>query len=86
MVCSFRPGHGTALGFAFCNFAMALVLYLALSRENRRRDQTYGQAPRDNEVHEYEDPAYLRKWGLEGMTRDQIVALGDDHPAYRYML
>ena len=67
-------------------FITALVLYLGLSRENRRRDKLYGPAPADGRILEYEDDEHKRLWGLEGMTREQIVALGDDHPAYRYML
>lgn len=29
-------------------------------------------------VHDLEDEAYLRRWGLEGMSKEEIVELGDD--------
>ncbi len=83
---SFQRGHGVALAFAAANGLMALLLYILLSRENARREREYGSAPKEEEVHAFESEDYKRKWGLEGMTREQIVALGDDHPAYRYML
>lgn len=74
------------MAFFILNGAMALLLYVMNKRENRRRDEKYGPAPLPDEVQEYEDPAYQQKWGLEGMTRAEIVELGDDHPAFRYWL
>nr|XP_018265893.1 uncharacterized protein I303_02269 [Kwoniella dejecticola CBS 10117]OBR88051.1 hypothetical protein I303_02269 [Kwoniella dejecticola CBS 10117] len=82
----FLPGHGTALAFCLLNFTMATILYIGVKRENARRDAQYGPAPRPDEVQEFDDPEYLHKWGLQGMSRKEIVELGDDHPAYRYML
>jgi hypothetical protein len=82
----FRPGHGTALGFLVICFLSALTLYIALKRENERRDSVYGPAPGSEDVNEWEDPEFIRKWGLEGMSRKEIVALGDDHPGFRYIL
>ncbi|WVQ83828.1 hypothetical protein IAT38_005972 [Cryptococcus sp. DSM 104549] len=82
----FQPGHATAMAFCLLNFTMALILYTGVKRENNRRDIAYGPAPHPDEVYEFEDPDYQRKWGLEGMTREQIVELGDDHPAFRYWL
>lgn len=82
----FRPGHGTALAFGAMCGIMALIFYLALKRENARRDRVYGPPPGPEEVQMIESEEYKRKWGLEGMTRDEIVELGDDHPAYRYIL
>jgi len=73
------------LAFAALNFVTALILYMALTRENKRRDALYGPVPADNEIQNFESEEYKRKWGLEGMTREQIVELGDDHPAFRYM-
>ena len=82
----FMPGHGTALAFgAMCGIT-ALIFYLALKRENKRRDNLYGPPPGPGEYEDMDSEAYKRKYGLEGMTRDQIVELGDDHPAFRYIL
>ena len=63
----------------------ALIFFIALRRENARRDKLYGPPPGEN-VEQYEMAEYQQKWGLEGMTRDQIIELGDDHPAFRYIL
>ena len=60
------------------------LLHVLLTRENKRRDAKYGPPPHPDEVHEWEDPATQKKWGLDGMTKEEIVALGDDHPAFRY--
>jgi hypothetical protein len=83
---TFRPGHGTALGFSMLNFSMAGLLWWMNKRENKRRDAKYGPAPTADEKVDYNDPDNLKRWGLEGMTHDEIVELGDDHPAFRYVL
>lgn len=80
------PGHGTALAFGAMCGIMALIFYLGLRRENARRDKVYGPPPTADEVHLFESEEYKRKWGLVNMTRDEVVELGDDHPAYRYIL
>ncbi|EIW68677.1 hypothetical protein TREMEDRAFT_44495 [Tremella mesenterica DSM 1558] len=80
----FIPGHATAIAFAALCFSAALLLHITLSRENKRRDRVYGPPPQADEVYEWDDPATQRKWGLEGKTHAEIVALGDDHPAFRY--
>ena len=80
------PGHATALAFAALNCITAGIMSFALRRENARRNAKYGPPPGPDEAHEYDSEEYKRKWGLEGMTREQIVMLGDEHPAFRYML
>ncbi|WRT65141.1 uncharacterized protein IL334_002083 [Kwoniella shivajii] len=82
----FLPGHGTALAFCLLNFTMAVILYLGVKKENQRRNDKFGPAPRPDEVQEYEDPEYQVRWGLQGMSRKEVVELGDDHPAFRYIL
>ncbi|KAJ9124390.1 hypothetical protein QFC22_001190 [Naganishia vaughanmartiniae] len=32
------------------------------------------------------DEVYLARWGLTGMTKEEMLDLGDDHPAFRYAL
>lgn len=82
----FFPGHGTAVGFCFANFSMAALLWWRLGKENKRRQDTYGSPPHEDEVHDTESPEYLRRWGLEGKSQKEILELGDDHPAFRYVL
>ncbi|KAJ9106423.1 hypothetical protein QFC21_001569 [Naganishia friedmannii] len=33
-----------------------------------------------------EDEEYLARWGLTGMSKEEILDLGDDHPSFRYAL
>lgn len=82
----FIPGHATALAFIAMNFVTSAFMVWALNRENKRRDEKYGPPPGRDEVHDFEDPALLRKWGLDHLTRDELVELGDDHPAFRYVI
>ncbi|WVN88810.1 uncharacterized protein L203_104023 [Cryptococcus depauperatus CBS 7841] len=82
----FRPGHATAMAFCLLNFSMAFFLHVMNKRENRRRDEKYGPPPAADEVEDYESPEYQRRYGLEGMPKEDILELGDDHPAFRYVL
>lgn len=82
----FIPGHATALGFLAMHFITTAIIIWMCQRENKRRDTVYGPPPGRDEVHDFEDPELLRKWGLEHLTREELVELGDDHPAFRYVL
>ena len=33
-----------------------------------------------------DDPIRLKRWGLEGKTKEEIIELGDQHPAFRYVV
>ncbi len=67
---------------------MSIVLYFGLRAENARRDRIYGpvsdssSSTQDGEkfrfTEDVESEEYLKKWGLEGMTREEIIELGDD--------
>ena len=60
------------------------LLHVLLSRENKRRDALYGPPPSSDDAHEWDDPETLRSWGLENLTSEEVIALGDDHPAFRF--
>lgn len=81
---TFRPGHGTALAFCFMCFTMAGLLWYMNDKENKRRDAMYGPPPADAEG--WEAPENLERWGLSGMSREDIVDLADNHPAWRYYI
>lgn len=85
MLCSFKPGHATAMAFCIMGFVMAAILTVANKKENARRDAKYGAPPGRDETVAWDDPAHLKQWGLEGMSRDEIIELGDKHPAFRYV-
>lgn len=82
----YQPGHGTAMAFAALNGIMSLIIWIGLRRENRRREKVYGPAPGPEERHDIEDPEYRKRWGLENMTSQEILELGDRHPAFRFIL
>lgn len=56
----------------------ATFLYFMLKRENKRREDKWGPAPLPSEPHDTSSPEYLKRWGLEGMSHDEIVNLGDN--------
>jgi hypothetical protein len=53
---------------------------------NRDREMKYGPAPGPEELHDVDDPDYRKRWGLEDMDREEILNLGDRHPAFRFIL
>lgn len=84
----YYPGHGTAVGFCLANFTMAALLWWYLAKENNRRDKAYGRptSEAEGDHDDIDSPSYIEKWGLEGMTRTEIIELGENHPGYRYVL
>lgn len=82
----FYKGHSVAIGFAFMAIVCAVILMTSNSRENARRDRLYGPVARDgrdNNPLRQDNAELMKKWGLEGMSRDEILDLGDHHPGYR---
>jgi hypothetical protein len=86
----YTTGHGVMLALCICSVSLATFITLDARRENARRDLVYGKATRplefgeigfNQEAHDEQN----RLWGLEGMTDDQIGALGDRHPSFRYV-
>ncbi|KAM0752161.1 putative MFS nicotinic acid transporter Tna1 [Meredithblackwellia eburnea MCA 4105] len=79
-------GHGCGLGFAFMAVALSTLMTITNSRENARRDALYGTTPSNalDSMSEADKGAQLKIWGLDGMTEEEITALGDRHPGFRY--
>ncbi|KAF8316359.1 MFS general substrate transporter [Clavulina sp. PMI_390] len=85
----FFEGHGVAVGFSFMAIVCAIIMMIANGRENNRRDELYGEVAADGSDASVRKPISdekRRRWGLEGMSEEQIIELGDSHPAYRYIL
>jgi hypothetical protein len=76
-------GHSLALGFAMLSITCAVILMLDHRAKNKRKDELYGPFVAGNPLKA--DSATIRQWGLEGKTRDEVVALGHNHPGFRYM-
>ncbi|KAF8522741.1 putative MFS nicotinic acid transporter Tna1 [Hysterangium stoloniferum] len=86
-------GHAIALGFSSFVYCLAIVTSAFMGfynmQENARKDRIYGVPDLDGSdcspVHA-DDPVRMKKWGLEGMSKREIIELGDKHPAFRYMI
>ncbi|OCF34043.1 hypothetical protein I316_04390 [Kwoniella heveanensis BCC8398] len=82
----FLVGQGVTFGFSCICLLASITMYFGLRRENARRERVYGPAPGPGQTSEWESEEGKKRWGLEGMTRQEIVDLGDDHPAHRFIL
>lgn len=79
------PGHATALSLISLTGVVSALLIFLLNRENKKRQAAFGSVQED-EHHDFEDEEYRRRWGLEGKTKQEIIDLGDEHPAFRFIL
>lgn len=84
----FIKGHAINLGFAGLTFIMCSLIMFVNWRENKRRDAISYAHPDGRDV----DPARLdteeekQRWGYQGMSRDEILNLGDRHKGFRYVV
>jgi len=84
----FIKGHAINLGFAALTFVMTSLIMFVNWRANKRRDAISYAHPDGRDV----DPARLdteeekTRWGYQGMSRDQLLALGDRHNGFRYVI
>jgi hypothetical protein len=79
----FFEGHGVAVGFSFMAIVCALIITIANRIENDRRDSLYGPVAADGSdanPNKVLTPEQCRNWGLEGLSKTQIIELGDKHP------
>lgn len=79
----FFEGHGVAIGFGFLAIACSIIITTANRIENARRDALYGPVAADGSDADGDkvlSPERLRDWGLEGLTKVEIIELGDKHP------
>lgn len=83
----FIKGHAINLAFAGVTIISASLIMLSHWNDNRKRDQISVAHPDGRDV----DPSRLntesekQRWGYEGYTRDQLLALGDRHKGFRYV-
>ncbi|KIJ55530.1 hypothetical protein M422DRAFT_24098 [Sphaerobolus stellatus SS14] len=82
-------GHAIALAFSALAIILAGCMTWYNKTENDRRDREYGVPDADgkdcNPAYA-DEPERKKKWGLQNMTKLEIIELGDRHPAFRYML
>ena len=72
----------TGMGFAVMAILISSLLTVTNLRENRRRDQQYGPvSPEDSTTEALLKPDAMRRFGTEGMQREDVLALGDQHRA-----
>ncbi|CAF2216307.1 unnamed protein product [Rotaria magnacalcarata] len=92
----FILGHTINLGFCALGLVSVVILLFGLRAENKRRDRLYGtiKAPMvlpDTEVQssntfDVVSEEDRRRWGYEYMSEKEILDLGDQHAAWRYIL
>lgn len=76
-------GHGVAVGFSFLAIVCALTISIANRRENARKDREYGTVAEDGSdanPNKVLSPEKRARWGLDGLTPEQVIELGDHHP------
>lgn len=84
----FIKGHAINLGFAGLTFIMTSLIIYCNWRDNRARDAISVAHPDGRDV----DPALLdseeekARWGYQGMSREQLLRLGDKHKGFRYVI
>ncbi|KZT55194.1 putative MFS nicotinic acid transporter Tna1 [Calocera cornea HHB12733] len=81
-------GHAIALAFSAMSIVCAIIISVHNRWENKRRDEKYGVPPADGSECSplrASDPVLLKKFGLEGLAPHQVMELGDNHPAFRYI-
>jgi len=82
-------GHGIAIAFSGLAIVLCAFITMYNLRENARRDRVYGiPNPDGSDCSPLQagNPELLKKWGLEGKTRQEIIEMGDLHPAFRYII
>ena len=89
----FIMGHAICLAFAAMAVFLSLFMRIYLAAENKRRDEKYGKVPESvigaNGIETSavrDDPVLRAKFGLEGMTEEEIELLGDKSPFFRYVM
>ncbi|WWC67492.1 uncharacterized protein I206_101400 [Kwoniella pini CBS 10737] len=79
-------GQGVTFAFSCICFISACIMYFGLRKENKRRQDKFGSPPGPGEINDWSSEEGKKRWGLEGLTREQVIELGDDHPAHRFIL
>lgn len=75
----FIKGHAINLGFAGLTFVTTSFLIYVNWRDNKRRDRISVAHPdgRDVDPQRLDSDAEKQRWGYEGLTRDELLLLGD---------
>ncbi|GJJ11063.1 hypothetical protein Clacol_005294 [Clathrus columnatus] len=82
-------GHAVALAFSVLAIILSVFMTVYNKRENNRRDRIYGVPNPDGSDCSpiyADDPVRMKRWGLEGKTKLEIIELGDSHPAFRILM
>lgn len=84
----FIKGHAINLGFASLTFILTSIIMFINWRANKARDAISYANPDGSDI----DPSRLdseeekQRWGYQGMTREEIMQLGDRHNGFRYII
>jgi len=85
----YRKGHAIAIAFTTLAIVLSCFLMWYNNRENKRRSRLYGEPTADGSEcspNRAGDLDLLKKWDLVNMSKEEVIELGDRHPAFRYYL
>ena len=80
-------GHSINLAFTALAILCAVVLAVENKRLNRLRDRIHPAKAdgSDVDIRKAGEEEEKRKWGLQGLTHQEVIELGDRHPGFRYV-
>ncbi|GAA5830862.1 hypothetical protein JCM11251_001101 [Rhodosporidiobolus azoricus] len=88
----YQIGHGVGLGFAAMALFLSIFMHIYCRAENARRDRKYGTIeeilhnPHTGEV-DYslaDTPEVRKRIGIDHLSEEEVEALGDKSPLFRY--
>ena len=77
-----QRGNTVCLGFAVGAIVISGILTTRNVLENRRRDRQFGKvSPADSTLENLVKPEALKRFNMEGKSREEVLSLGDRHRA-----
>ena len=77
-----QRGNTVCLGFAVGAIVISGILTARNVLENRRRDRQFGKvSPADSTLENLVKPEALKRFNMEGKSREEVLSLGDRHRA-----
>jgi hypothetical protein len=79
-------GHAINLGFAGLTIISTLLMMYLNKLENRKRDEISPAHVdgRDVNPEKLDSEEEKKRWGYEGMSKEELLLLGDKHRGFRY--
>ena len=83
----YKRGNTICLAFSVAAVVLAGLLTTRNYLVNKRRDQQFGKVtPQDNTLDYLLSAEGKKRFGYESLSNEEVLALGDNHAAFRYFL